>query len=471
MSTWQSERPLVALVGRPNVGKSTLFNRLTGTRDALVADYFGLTRDRRYGGARLAERDVALVDTGGLTEARRERNDADDIFAAIAAQVECALEEADVAVLVADAGDGPTGLDADIAGQLRKRGIALLLAVNKIDAAPTAGEEFAALGLETVPVSAVHGRGVAALAKAVAARLPPGAAATEDLPEPRVHVAVVGRPNVGKSTLVNRLLGEQRQIVADQPGTTRDAIDIPWGDCLITDTAGVRRKGRVGEMVEKFSIVKTLAALDRAQVAILAVDGGEGIVEQDLHVLSYALEAGAGVLLAVNKWDALSAAERRAARISVQRRLAFAPWVPVRFVSALGGKGVSSLPATVERIHRSGSFAATTAQLNRVLAAALRDYPPPSVRSRPIKLRYAHKAGEHPPRIVLHGNQTEQLPASYLRYLSNRFRDGLDLCGVPVVVETRTTVNPFAARNTLSERQRKRRQRMIRHRRRVDAKR
>ena len=462
----QPDRPLVALVGRPNVGKSTLFNRLTGTRDALVADHFGLTRDRHYGKARLAQRDVMLVDTGGLTEAQSDRHGADDIFAAIAAQVDSALEEAHLAVLVADAGDGPTALDADIARRLRKRGIELVLAVNKIDRAPNAGEEFAALGLETMPLSAVHGRGVAALAKAVAERLPPGTTVTEGPAEPRVHVAVVGRPNVGKSTLVNRLLGQQRQIVADQPGTTRDAIDIPWGDCLITDTAGVRRKGRVGEAVEKFSIVKTLAALDRAQVAILAVDGAEGIVEQDLHVLSYALEAGAGVLLAVNKWDALAAAERRAARVSVQRRLVFAPWVPVRYVSALRGKGVSSLLATVERIHRSGGFPATTAQLNRVLAAALRDHPPPSVRSRPIKLRYAHKAGEHPPRVVLHGNQTERLPASYLRYLSNRFRDELDLCGVPVLVETRTTVNPFEQRNTLSERQRKHRQRMIRHRRR-----
>ena len=287
-------------------------------------------------------------------------------------------------------------------------------------------------------------------------------------------MAIVGRPNVGKSTLVNSLLGEERQVVFDQPGTTRDAIDIPCGDVLLIDTAGVRRKGRVqrgggertAQAVETFSIVKTLDALDRAHVAVLVADAQEGIVDQDLHILSYALEAGAGVLLAVNKCDGLDAAAKRRARATVMRRLSFAPWIPVRYVSALRNDGVRPLLDDAKAIHKSGEFEVATAALNRILGEAVADHPPPLVRSRPVKLRFAHKAGAHPPRIVVHGNQTESLPAGYLRYLANRFRDALQLVGVPVQIRTQTAANPFAGRrNVLSRRQLKRRQRVIRHRR------
>ena len=458
--------PVVVLVGQPNVGKSTLFNQLCGSRAALVANHPGLTRDRHYGHARLAERSVTLIDTGGLGAV------AGDMQQSVAAQVDAALAEADIAVLVADARVGAMIADQEIAQRLRRSNIDVVVAANKIDGAPPAStHEFAALGFgDAIPVSAAHGRGIRALASAVAARLPQDE--EECAPRPSgIRVAVAGRPNVGKSTLVNRLLGEQRQVVDAQPGTTRDAIDIPYRGYTLIDTAGVRRKGAVANAkkaqrtVETFSIVKTLDALDRAEVALLVVDGTEGIVDQDLHILSYALEAGAGVVLVVNKWDGLGTAEQQRTRASVARRLAFAPWLPVRYASALRNIGVRSLLAHVDAVHRAGAFAVTTAELNRILAAATRDHPPPTVRARTIKLRYAHKAGAHPPTIIVHGNQTESLPASYLRYLANRFRTELDLTGVPVNIETRTTRNPYSERrNTPTARQIKRRKRLIRHR-------
>ena len=459
-------RPAVVLVGRPNVGKSTLFNRFCGTRDALVADYPGLTRDRHYGHATLGDCPVTLIDTGGLAERRTVQGLSEMVFVAMAAQVEAALEEARLALLVVDARDGLTGADKAIAAQLRRRGATVIVVANKMDGMrPEAVFEFAALGLDCVPVSAAHGRGMADLGQAAAALLPAPAVETPS-PAPGIKVAVVGRPNVGKSTLVNSFLGEQRQVVFDQPGTTRDAIDIPFGDYLLIDTAGVRRKGRVAQAIETFSIVKTLGALDRAQVAVLVTDGREGIVDQDLHILSYAINAGAGVLLAVNKWDRMDASARRSAKTSVERRLSFAPWVPVRYVSALRGKGVAPLLADVKVIHKSGEFDVATAALNRILADAIRDHPPPLARSRRIKLRYAHKAGAHPPTVVIHGNQTDAVPASYLRYLTNRFREALKLVGVAVEIRMQTTENPFAERrNVLNARQLKRRRRLIQHRR------
>ena len=469
MSNPHRERPVVVLIGRPNVGKSTLYNQLCGGRDALVADFPGLTRDRRYGKAVLGGRAATLIDTGGVSEAP---NDDLALFDAVGEQVDAALAEAQLALLVADAKAGLTAAEERIARQLRKAGTAAVVAVNKTDAVPAnAAAEFAALGFEVLPVSATHRRGLEALRNALAAQLDllgtqPAEDASEDAAEARVRVAFVGRPNVGKSTLVNRLLGEERQVVGERPGTTRDAIDVPFGDYLLIDTAGVRRKGRVEAAVEKFSVAKTLHALDRAQVAVLVTDAQEGLVEQDLHVLSYALEAGAGVLLLVNKWDAASRGERQAARESVERRLVFAPWIPVRYVSGRRGSGVQELLPAIDAIHRAGAFDVKTADLNRILADAVRDHPPPTVRSRTVKLRYAHKGGDHPPEIVVHGNQTDALPPAYVRYLSGRFRDALKLTGVPLKIETRTTDNPFAGRrNTLNRRQRKSRERLIRHRR------
>jgi GTP-binding protein len=405
---------------------------------------------------------VTLIDTGGLGA-----DGLAGIQASVASQAQLALDEADAVVLVLDARAGLTAGDRDIADGLRRRGASVVLAINKMDgiAAETA-YEFAALGFEDQhAVAAAHGRGTAALAGAIAARLP---AAEEEPPEQHgvMRVAVVGRPNVGKSTLVNALAGEERQVVHDAPGTTRDAIDVPVGDCILIDTAGVRRKGRTTEAVEKFSIVKTLDALARAQVAILVVDAQEGVVEQDLHILDYAADAGAGLILAVNKWDALDAAARERAKQSVRRRLVFAPWIPVRYLSAMRRRGLRTLLADAAAVHRCGAFDVQTTTLNRILARAVEQHPPPTVRSRQIKLRYAHKGGSHPPTVIVHGSQTEALPEAYLRYLAGRFRKELDLVGVPVRIETRTTENPFAdRRNQLTRRQQKRRQRMIRHRR------
>ena len=470
------QRSVVVLVGRPNVGKSTLFNRLCGRRDALVVDFPGLTRDRHYGHADLGGRTATLVDTGGLGDPLGAGVDGEDpsrsgaLTTAIAAQVAVALQDAQVVVLVVDARDGLTEADVDIARSLRRRGLSVVVAVNKTDGlADSVAFEFAPLGFDVLPISAVHGRGMTNLGQAIAELLPAAVAAQDEESSPvseAIKVAVVGRPNVGKSTLVNCLLGEQRQVVSEQPGTTRDAIDIPFGRYLLVDTAGVRRKGRVAQVVEKFSVIKTLAALDRAEVAVLVADGREGIVDQDLHILRYAIEAGAGVLLAVNKCDGMDAGQRQAMRTSVARRVSFAPWIPVRYISAERGTGVHSLLPDADAIHRAGAFDVKTAELNRILANAVRDHPPPLVRSRPVKLRYAHKGGAFPPTVVVHGNQTESLPASYRRFLANRFRADLELLGVAVKIETQTVDNPFAGRrNELNRRQQKRRQRLIQHRR------
>ena len=465
--------PKIVLVGRANVGKSTLFNRLCGGRRALVADHPGLTRDRQYGRATVAGRIVELIDTGGLAAAfgrgRPSDNANSDVSAATAAQVDAALAEADAAVLLVDGREGLTAGDRDIGAALRKRGARVLVAVNKMDGAHAqAAHEFAALGFgEPLPISAAHGRGMGRLKEALAAALPTEAA---DEPPPdtdeRPKIAVVGRPNVGKSTLVNHWLGETRQIVLDQPGTTRDAVDIPFGHRLLIDTAGVRRKGKTEGVVEKFSVGKTLDALRRAEVAVLVADAREGIVDQDLHILQYAANAGAGIALALNKCDGMTTEMRSRAEQSARRRLGFAPWIPVYFISALHGTGVTALLAKVDAIHRAAAFDVTTSAINRSLAEAIRAHPPPAVRSRQVKLRYAHKAGGHPPTVVIHGNQTEALPPAYLRYLASHFRDDFDLLGVPVRVQTQSTANPYAGRrNELNRRQRKQRERMIRHRR------
>ena len=382
--------PVVALVGRANVGKSSLFNHLCRRRDALVADSPGLTRDRRYGRATLSERAAVLVDTGGLAAAPLSpAPPAADLATAMAAQVAEALSQAHAVVLVVDGQEGPIAGDEEIAQRLRREGLATLVAVNKIDAAgsePTA--EFARLGFDVFGVSAKQGRGVGVLAAALERRLPPTSTTLASVERPGlIETAVVGRPNVGKSTLVNRLLGAPRQVVSPVPGTTRDAIDVLCGEHLLIDTAGIRRKGRSAPAVEKFSVVKTLAALERATVALVVVDAQEGIVDQDLHILGHALDAGAGVLLAANKCDALSAPQLRRAEAAIRRRLGFAPWVPVAAIAAATGRGVAALLPTAARIHRAGAFDVKTSELNRVLAAAVQDNPPPAVRSRRIKLR------------------------------------------------------------------------------------
>ncbi len=472
--------PTLALVGRPNVGKSTLFNRLTRRRDALVADVPGLTRDRRYGRAEIEGHAFTLIDTGGLL------GDPGGLTDALEAQADLALEEADAVLFLVDARDGLSGADEEIAARLRRLGKPCLLVVNKMDGA-NEGEalaEFATLGAEaTAYVSAAHGRGMgdlrrwlgdleAELAADTALPTDAEAGALEALEDDgRIRVAIIGRPNVGKSTLTNRLLGEERQVVFDAPGTTRDAIAIPFERdeerYLLIDTAGVRRKGRVEGVAEKFSVVKSLQAMEEAHVVILVMDGSENVADQDLHLLSYAAESGAGVLVAVNKWDGLEQDQKAQVNAALDRKLAFAPWIPVMHISALHGSGVGLLLEEVQAIYRAGEFDVSTTLLTRLLTGFVSAHPPPSVRGRQIKLRFAHKAGEHPPRIAIHGNQTQSLPASYVRYLENGYRDALRLVGNPVKLEFKTSDNPYAGKkNELTRRQQKRRKRVMRHRRR-----
>ncbi len=467
--------PTIALVGRPNVGKSTLFNRLTRSRRALVANFPGLTRDRQYGDADLGERRVTLIDTGGLS------GEADGIDPVMAGQALTAVEEADLVAFMVDAREGLTATDAEVADRLRRTGRPLVLVVNKVDGVDElALNEFHALGCgEPIAVSASHGRGMAGLREAFEKLLPPVADAYDpdaqglepdgqDDADDEVVVGIIGRPNVGKSTLVNRMLGDERVVVFDQPGTTRDAIEVPLerdGErYVLIDTAGVRRRGRVSETIEKFSIIKTLDAIRAARVVLLVIDAREGIVDQDLHLLGYALDAGRSVLVVANKWDGLSQDARSDVRNELQRRLVFAPWIETRFVSALHGSGVGGLLVDARRVYESGRLTAGSSELTKVLEDAVADHPPPMVRGRRIKLRFAHPGGSHPPTIVIHGNQTEALPSAYRRFLENRYRDWLGLVGTPVRIELKSSTNPFAGRrNKLTERQQRRRKRLIRH--------
>ena len=432
-----------------------------------MANRPGLTRDRRYGRIDVAGRSVALVDTGGLL------GDEGAMSSVVTAQAQAAIAEADLVLLLVDARDGLTPIDEEVVSDLRKRGASMVLLANKIDGvAPEAAiGDFSALGLGApLTISATQGRGMAALRRALEERLP---APPDDIADhgavelsgPRV--AVVGRPNVGKSTLVNRLLGDERQVVFDEPGTTRDAIDLPFErdgrSYVLIDTAGVRRRARVSDFVEKFSVVKALDALDRADVAFVVIDAREGVVEQDLHLISYAADAGTGLVLVVNKWDGLSARERADVRKGLDRRMVFAPWVPITFVSALRGTGMGGLVGLIDRVYAAGLLETPASALTEILTRAVEDHAPPSVGGRPIKLRYAHRAGSHPPTIVLHGNRTDALPASYVRYLENVYREALGMVGMPVRIALRTGENPYAGkRNELTRRQRLQRKRVIR---------
>jgi len=461
--------PAVALVGRPNVGKSTLFNRLTGARDALVANFPGLTRDRKYGRALIDDRPVMLIDTGGLLGA-----DDSPVSSLMQGQVDQALAESDLVLFLVDATDGLLPDDERIARDLRRRGLKLLLVINKIDGRvpEQVAAEFARLGFPIqVQITATHGRGLGTLTRALLDALPPlGLVSDDELRKDTqpdaIRVAIIGRPNVGKSTLVNRLVGEERQVVFDEPGTTRDSVEVPFKrdqhDYLLIDTAGVRRRGKVNDMVEKFSVVKTLQALSSAQVAVLVIDASEGLVDQDLHLLSFAMDAGTGLIIAVNKWDGLDATRKQQTKTLLERKLAFAPWLPQRTISALHGTGVGHLLEDVRKVHKAGAFDVATSVLTQILIEAVHQHQPPAPRGRMIKLRFAHPAGSHPPTIRIHGNQTQQLPASYVRYLENVYRDTLKLIGTPVKIEFARSNNPYAGRkNELTPRQEKRREKMI----------
>jgi len=443
-------KPVLALVGRPNVGKSTLFNRLTRTRDAIVADQPGMTRDRKYGTAKFADQEMIVIDTGGLTG----DEGIDELMAGQAMQ---AVDEADAVLLMVDARDGLTGGDEQIGSHLRKLGKKVILVMNKADGVniDMLTAEFYALGLgEPVPVSAAHGRNIGELEDAVMAVLPPVEELEGDAGEEEdsrgIRIALIGRPNVGKSTLVNRILGEERVLVYDMPGTTRDSISIPFErrgkEYTLIDTAGVRRRGKVHEAVEKFSVIKTLQSISEANVVITVFDASEGITDQDVSLLGFALEQGRALIIAVNKWDGLEQHERQRIRDELDRRLAFIDFADIHFISALHGTGVGNLFGAIDKAYRSAMIKIPTPRLTRILEDATQAHSPPMVRGRRIKLRYAHQGGQNPPIIVIHGNQTKNIPDSYNRYLVNTFRKVLDLHGTPLRIEYRSGDNPFEGR-------------------------
>jgi GTP-binding protein len=458
--------PVIALVGRPNVGKSTLFNRLTHTRDALVANYSGLTRDRKYGDGEWQGRKFMVVDTGGITG---EEEGLDKLMASQSLQ---AMEEATAVLFLVDCRDGLTAVDEALANQLRASGKRFYLVANKIDGLnpDVALADFYRLGFDNVyPTTATHGRGIAQLMDAVLADIPVEETPAVDTPgEGGIKIAIIGRPNVGKSTLVNRMLGEERVVVFDMPGTTRDSIYIDFErngkKYTLIDTAGVRRRKNVSLTVEKFSIVKTLQAMADANVVILLMDASEGIVDQDLHIMGYAIEAGRALVVAVNKWDGLESDQREMIKSQLQRRLNFVNFADLHFISALHGTGVGDLYKSVHKAYASATDKLSTNRLTRILEDAISDHPPPLAKGRRIKLRYAHAGGRNPPLIIIHGNQTDDVPAHYTRYLENTFRKVLDLHGTPVRIEYRSSDNPFAGRkNTLTPRQIVKRKRLMKH--------
>ena len=456
--------PVIAIVGRPNVGKSTLFNRLTKTRAALVASVAGLTRDRQYGQGKLGERACMLIDTGGFMQ------NTSGIDTMVGEQTQQAIAEADSILFIVDARDGLHPDDIIVAKQLRKQSKPCLLVVNKTDGLDTdiACVEFHSLGLGTpYPIAAAHGRGITQMAEVLFADVPE----VTEMPEmdaDAIHIAVVGRPNVGKSTLVNRMLGEDRLIVFDEAGTTRDSIFVPLTHrdrpYVLIDTAGVRRKYKHGEAIEHFSVIKSMQAVKMAQVVIMVIDARSNIVEQDLSLLGYILETGKALVLAVNKWDGLVAYDKDRVRSELQRRLPFLYFTKPVMISALHGTGVGDLFKYINKAYACAMIEMPTAQLNKILEQAVQAHQPPLVHGRRIKLRYAHTGGHNPPTVVIHGNQTNELPRAYVRYLENTFSKALQLTGTPFRIELRNSDNPFAGRkNKLTPRQVQKRKRLLKH--------
>lgn len=462
--------PVIALIGRPNVGKSTLFNRLTRSRDAIVADYPGLTRDRQYGFGKLGPCPYLVIDTGGVAGGEAGINEI------MVNQTVRALKEADAAIVMVDARAGVTAADEHVVDLARRHAAANWLVINKAEGLDPdiVASEFHALGLgDPIAVSSTHGDRVAALMDAVLADFASAVEQADDDDDDNVDVgelriAVVGRPNVGKSTLANRLLGEDRMVVYDEPGTTRDSVAVPFErndrKYLLIDTAGIRRRAKVRETIEKFSIVKALQAIERAQVVIAVLDAQEGVTEQDVSLLGLILERGRALVVVTNKWDGLSAADRKHVRDELDRRLPFLEFAERITISALHGTAVGDLLPAVQRAYRAATRDLSTTELTRELEAAVTAHPPPLVRGRRIRLRYAHQGGRNPPVIVIHGNQTDKLPEAYRRYLINRFRKTFKLKGTPVRLSFKTSDNPYKGkRNKLTSRQERKRRRLLKH--------
>jgi GTP-binding protein len=458
--------PVIALIGRPNVGKSTLFNRLTRSRDALVADYPGLTRDRKYGFGKIGPIPYLAIDTGGVAGGE------EGIDEAMVDQTIRALQEADVAVIMVDGRSGLTAADEHVAELARKHAKKTWLAVNKAEGLDEAmaNSEFHALGLgEPIAVSAAHGDRVSALMEDILSSFASPETEEGDAEEQddrELRIAVIGRPNVGKSTLINRLLGEERLVVFDQPGTTRDSVAVPFErndrKYVLIDTAGIRRKARVHEAIEKFSIVKALQAIEQAEVVISVLDAQEGVTEQDVSLLGLVMERGRALVVVTNKWDGLAADHRKKVRDDLERRLPFLDFAERITISALHGTAVGDLLPAVERAYKAAMKDMSTTELTNELEAAIIAHPTPLVRGRRIKLRYAHQGGRNPPVIVIHGNQTDRLPEAYRRYLINRFRKAFKLKGTPVRLAFRKGKNPFEGRrNTLTPRQERKRKRLM----------
>jgi len=440
--------PTIALVGRPNVGKSTLFNRLTKTRNALVADYPGLTRDRHYGRARLGDRDYIVVDTGGFEPA------ATGVYSAMARQAQAAIAESDVVVFIVDARSGPAPQDSAIAELLRRSGRPVVLAVNKAEGIEPerAVADFHELALGSpLAISAAHGENVRALIDQALERAPkatPDGALSRERADPRIKVAIVGRPNVGKSTLANALLGEERLVTFDEPGTTRDAIYVDFDRedrrYTLIDTAGVRRRGKVFESIEKFSVIKTLQAIEDANVVILLLDARDGISEQDAHLAGHVLEAGRAVVVGINKWDGLAQDRRDEVKRDLERKLPFLAFAQHHFISAQERRGVEAMLGSVDRAYAAAMAKLSTPRLTRTLQSAVeRQQPPRAGLVRP-KLRYAHQGGMNPPLVIVHGSALKYVPDTYRRYLERFFADAFQLRGTPLRIQFKTGVNPYA---------------------------
>jgi GTPase len=459
--------PVIALVGRPNVGKSTLFNCFTNSRDALVADFAGLTRDRLYGEGRFEERRFIVIDTGGINGGE------DGIDELMVGQSLQAIAEADLVLLLVDAKAGLHPSDEFIVDHIRKTQKPVLLVVNKTDGVDPeqALSEFYQLGLgEVHAIAASQNRGVQKLLEVALTRFPaPELLDAEAVAEAGIKICVAGRPNVGKSTLVNRMLGDERVVVFDQAGTTRDSIYIPFerrGErYTLIDTAGIRKRGKTTELVEKFSVVKSLQAIQDAHVVILILDAQEGIVEQDLHLLGYVVETGRALVIGINKWDGMDEYAKDEIRQSIRRRFEFVDFAKIHFISALHGTGVGNLYDSIHKAYDSAFKKITTAKLNQTLERIQAGHAPPTINGRRIKLRYAHIGGHNPPIFVIHGKQTDMLPSHYVRYLEKNFRKFLRLDGTPVRIELREDDNPFTQQEqNLDNRQVARRRRILKNR-------